>query len=44
MTELEKKFAKMTPAQQRATKEAIGDMMGMSTKKKAPAKKTTKKK
>ena len=43
-TNFEKAFEKMTPAQRKKTTDAIGEMMGMPSKKKATTKKTTKKK
>ena len=48
MTNLEKKYAKMTPAERKKTAAEISAQMGMMPKKNAPkktaAKKTTKKK
>lgn len=44
MTELEKKFAQMTPVQQRQAAKAISDQMGMPLKKNRSKKKQTGKK
>lgn len=43
MTNFEKAFAKMTPAERKKKTEAISNMMGMPPKKKKPATKKKKK-